>query len=139
ADDYRYFPEPDLVPIEPPGELVERLTNELPELPGARIRSLSDEIGFESALELVATGNERTARSLVEHGLDWPTAANVAMNQLAAVEPLAANGPALVEIIKRRDAITRDVLMASFANSATVILDPNIVLAETAMADTAEL
>ena len=34
ADDYRYFPEPDLVPIEPPAELVERLRSQLPELPG---------------------------------------------------------------------------------------------------------
>ena len=34
ADDYRYFPEPDLVPVEPPAELVERLRGELPELPG---------------------------------------------------------------------------------------------------------
>ena len=33
ADDYRYFPEPDLVPVEPPAELVERLRAELPELP----------------------------------------------------------------------------------------------------------
>jgi aspartyl-tRNA(Asn)/glutamyl-tRNA(Gln) amidotransferase subunit B len=30
ADDYRYFPEPDLVPLEPPRELVERLRAELP-------------------------------------------------------------------------------------------------------------
>jgi aspartyl-tRNA(Asn)/glutamyl-tRNA(Gln) amidotransferase subunit B len=35
ADDYRYFPEPDLVPIEPEPELVERLRGELPELPGS--------------------------------------------------------------------------------------------------------
>ena len=34
ADDYRYFPEPDLVPVEPPAELVERLRAEIPELPG---------------------------------------------------------------------------------------------------------
>src|SRR5881397_2026432 len=34
ADDYRYFPEPDLVPLEPPRDLVERLATELPELPG---------------------------------------------------------------------------------------------------------
>ena len=33
ADDYRYFPEPDLVPVEPPAELVERLRAELPESP----------------------------------------------------------------------------------------------------------
>src|SRR5256886_16813018 len=38
ADDYRYFPEPDLVPLEPEAETVERLKTELPELPGARIR-----------------------------------------------------------------------------------------------------
>ena len=30
-DDYRYFPEPDLVPVEPPAELVERLRAEVPE------------------------------------------------------------------------------------------------------------
>ena len=37
ADDYRYFPEPDLVPLAPPRELVDRLARELPELPAARI------------------------------------------------------------------------------------------------------
>ena len=33
ADDYRYFPEPDLVPVEPSAELVERLRAELTEQP----------------------------------------------------------------------------------------------------------
>src|SRR6476469_9230393 len=35
ADDYRYFPEPDLVPVDPPRDLVERLRGSFPELPGA--------------------------------------------------------------------------------------------------------
>mgnify|MGYP000005732963 CR=1 FL=1 len=35
SHDYRYFPEPDLVPVEPPPDLVERLRAELPELPAA--------------------------------------------------------------------------------------------------------
>ena len=34
AEDYRYFPEPDLVPVQPPAELVEALRAEIGELPG---------------------------------------------------------------------------------------------------------
>ncbi|MFB4316921.1 Asp-tRNA(Asn)/Glu-tRNA(Gln) amidotransferase subunit GatB [Actinomadura sp. 21ATH] len=36
AQDYRYFPEPDLVPMAPPREWVEELRATLPELPAAR-------------------------------------------------------------------------------------------------------
>jgi aspartyl-tRNA(Asn)/glutamyl-tRNA(Gln) amidotransferase subunit B len=36
AFDYRYFPEPDLVPFEPAAELVERIRATLPELPARR-------------------------------------------------------------------------------------------------------
>src|SRR2546428_9558792 len=43
ADDYRYFPEPDLVPLAPPRHLGERLRSEVPELPGARIRRFETE------------------------------------------------------------------------------------------------
>src|SRR5207302_9143772 len=110
--------------LEPAAQLVERVRADVPELPGDRIHALTADVGFDSALDLVTTGNERKARLLVEHGLDWPTAANVAMNQLAAVGPLAANGPALVEIIKIRDAITRDALIGSIANRRTAIISP---------------
>jgi aspartyl-tRNA(Asn)/glutamyl-tRNA(Gln) amidotransferase subunit B len=139
ADDYRYFPEPDLVPLEPERDLVERLRKELPDLPGERIRSLSNEIGFDSALELVATGNEATARGLVEHGLDWPKAASVAMNELAGREPLRENFPALVAIIQQRDRITREAYHASFASSVTTAINSDEILAQTVVADTAEL
>src|SRR6478672_1479383 len=46
ADDYRYFPEPDLVPVEPPPELVERLRGAIGELPAARVRRLDAKVGF---------------------------------------------------------------------------------------------
>jgi aspartyl-tRNA(Asn)/glutamyl-tRNA(Gln) amidotransferase subunit B len=43
AEDYRYFPEPDLVPLAPPAEWVEELRAALPELPTARRRRLQAE------------------------------------------------------------------------------------------------
>src|SRR5438093_6873627 len=43
ADDYRYFPEPDLVPLAPEAAVVERLRSEVPELPGGRIRRFETE------------------------------------------------------------------------------------------------
>ncbi|MCL2454745.1 MAG: Asp-tRNA(Asn)/Glu-tRNA(Gln) amidotransferase subunit GatB [Micrococcales bacterium] len=49
ADDYRYFPEPDLVPVEPSREWVEQIRASLPELPAARRRRLHDEWGYADA------------------------------------------------------------------------------------------
>ncbi len=46
ADDYRYFPEPDLVPVAPSREQVEELRAALPEAPVARRRRLKSEWGF---------------------------------------------------------------------------------------------
>jgi aspartyl-tRNA(Asn)/glutamyl-tRNA(Gln) amidotransferase subunit B len=46
AQDYRYFPEPDLVPVAPPAEWVEELRASLPELPIARRSRLQAEWGF---------------------------------------------------------------------------------------------
>ncbi|WP_336627194.1 MULTISPECIES: Asp-tRNA(Asn)/Glu-tRNA(Gln) amidotransferase subunit GatB [unclassified Microbacterium] len=46
ADDYRYFPEPDLLPVAPSAELVESLRAALPEPPAARRRRLKAEWGF---------------------------------------------------------------------------------------------
>ncbi len=46
AQDYRYFPEPDLVPLAPPREWVEELRATLPELPAARRRRVQGEWGL---------------------------------------------------------------------------------------------
>ena len=46
ADDYRYFPEPDLLPIEPKPELIEKLRAALPEAPAVRRRRLRESWGF---------------------------------------------------------------------------------------------
>ena len=46
ADDYRYFPEPDLLPIEPKPELIEELRAALPEAPAVRRNRLKQAWGF---------------------------------------------------------------------------------------------
>ena len=46
ADDYRYFPEPDLLPVEPSIELIEELRAALPEPPAERRRRLKADWGF---------------------------------------------------------------------------------------------
>ena len=49
ADDYRYFPEPDLLPVEPAPELIEKLRAALPEAPAVRRRRLREAWGFTEA------------------------------------------------------------------------------------------
>ena len=51
ADDYRYFPEPDLVPVAPSREDVERLRSTLPEPPAERRKRLQSAWGY-SDLEM---------------------------------------------------------------------------------------
>ncbi|MGB3204156.1 MAG: Asp-tRNA(Asn)/Glu-tRNA(Gln) amidotransferase subunit GatB [Crinalium sp.] len=46
SSDYRYFPEPDLVPIEIPVEQLEQWKSELPELPAAKRHRYETEIGL---------------------------------------------------------------------------------------------
>ena len=51
AEDYRYFPEPDLVPVAPTRETVEALRGTLPEPPGLRRKRLQSDWGY-SDLEM---------------------------------------------------------------------------------------
>ena len=46
ADDYRYFPEPDLLPVAPSAELIEELRAALPEAPSLRKKRLQESWGF---------------------------------------------------------------------------------------------
>src|SRR5205807_6325767 len=55
AEDYRYFPEPDLPPLELDPKWIDELRRSLPELPGARRRRLIELYGIpeEDAVQLV--------------------------------------------------------------------------------------
>jgi aspartyl-tRNA(Asn)/glutamyl-tRNA(Gln) amidotransferase subunit B len=61
AFDYRYFPEPDLVPLEPPRKWVEELRASLSELPAERRRRFARDYGLGAADIDVLTTSKRTA------------------------------------------------------------------------------
>jgi aspartyl-tRNA(Asn)/glutamyl-tRNA(Gln) amidotransferase subunit B len=57
--DYRYFPEPDLVPLAPTEEMLREARESLPELPGERAKRYADELGLpEEAASLLASDLE---------------------------------------------------------------------------------
>jgi len=134
ADDYRYFPEPDLVPVEPSAELVERLRRQLRERPADRIRRLAEELGFAAAAELVTTGNETKAEALAAEGVEWKTAAAVAMNR---GDFLLENAPALARIVEAN--VTREALDEAFAAAAAGPIEAADYLSQTALGDESEL
>jgi aspartyl-tRNA(Asn)/glutamyl-tRNA(Gln) amidotransferase subunit B len=57
AHDYRYFPEPDLLPLKLDPSLIKQIYCSLPELPGTKMRRFMDEYGLplDDALFLTAT------------------------------------------------------------------------------------
>jgi aspartyl-tRNA(Asn)/glutamyl-tRNA(Gln) amidotransferase subunit B len=59
AEDYRYFPEPDLVPLDPGDDWIARVDAELPVLPAARRTALADAAGVAPDAAAVAIAVER--------------------------------------------------------------------------------
>lgn len=128
AEDYRYFPEPDLVPIAPSREWVEELRATLPENPSVRKTRLQTEWGISDhdmasvlnagALDLViatiAEGVDQSAarkwwlgelaRIGKERGIDLPDL-NIRPKQIALVEKLISEG-------KLNDKLAREVIYA---------------------------
>jgi aspartyl-tRNA(Asn)/glutamyl-tRNA(Gln) amidotransferase subunit B len=138
AQDYRYFPEPDLVPLEPERELVERLHGELRELPSARIRRLEAEVGFALAEGLVTSGRDELYSRIP--GERAPVA-NVVMNELAALglDPAVVNAAELGKVIERRGEIPRAAFSEALAESASPGFSADRYLTEAAIADVSEL
>jgi aspartyl-tRNA(Asn)/glutamyl-tRNA(Gln) amidotransferase subunit B len=141
AEDYRYFPEPDLVPVQPPPGLVERLRREIPEPPGARVRRLEAGLDFETATGLVTSGRDRLYQAVVAAGADRRAAANVVMNQLAGagVDADAVDPDELAKLIEGRETIPRGTFAEAIAASGDPGFSAERYLAEAAVSDVSEL
>jgi aspartyl-tRNA(Asn)/glutamyl-tRNA(Gln) amidotransferase subunit B len=141
ADDYRYFPEPDLVPVEPPAELVAALRAELPESPAARIRRIEPSLDLDRATVLVTGGLDRLWEATVAAGADGVAAANVIANTIvgAGVDPGAVPAAELAKLVDARERIPR----AAFDEAVSKLAEPGFsadpYLAQEAVSDTDEL
>ena len=146
AQDYRYFPEPDLVPVAPPAGWVEQIRASLPELPAARRVRLQTEWGLTEAdmtaltnagaldlvAETVAAGASpadarkwwlgELARRANEAGTD--------LTALAITSAQVARVSALVQAGTLNDTLARQVLDAVLAGEG----DPDAVIAARGLA-----
>lgn len=134
ADDYRYFPEPDLLPVEPSLELIEELRAALPEAPAVRVRRLKGEWGF-TDLEFQDLANSSLVSEVIQTvaagaspqaARKWWTgeiarianAAGVDATTLVTPEQVAAL-VALVEDGTLTDRLARQVLEGVIAGEGT--------------------
>ena len=141
AEDYRYFPEPDLVPVAPEAALVARLRAELPEPPGARIRRLEGELDFATAFDLVTTGRDRLYEAVAAAGAEARAAANVIMNQLAraGVDPGVVVPSELAKLVEARDRIPRAAFDEAIAHTGDEGFSADPYLEQEQVSDTASL
>jgi aspartyl-tRNA(Asn)/glutamyl-tRNA(Gln) amidotransferase subunit B len=142
ADDYRYFPEPDLVPVEPSTEMIEAIRASLPEKPAERRKRLQGEWSF-SDLEfrdVVNSGLLDEIEETVAKGAKpqaarkWWTgeiarlanAEGKEVSELAITPADVAELATLVESGKINDRIGREVLQAVLegaGNPAKIVAD----------------
>jgi aspartyl-tRNA(Asn)/glutamyl-tRNA(Gln) amidotransferase subunit B len=141
ADDYRYFPEPDLVPVEPPTEFIEALRAELPESPAERIRRIEPAVGFDRAAVLVTGGNDKAWNESVTAGADPVEAANFIANDLvgAGVDPNALATPIVVKLVTARNRVPPAAFRQVMSRLGEPGFDPEPYLAQEAVSDTDEL
>jgi aspartyl-tRNA(Asn)/glutamyl-tRNA(Gln) amidotransferase subunit B len=86
AFDYRYFPEPDLSPLEPDAEWIEKIRADLPELPAARRRRFREEYGLEVRQATLLAGEWAPFfEETVSLGADAKAAANWIVGDLVGL------------------------------------------------------
>jgi aspartyl-tRNA(Asn)/glutamyl-tRNA(Gln) amidotransferase subunit B len=135
AEDYRYFPEPDLVPVAPAKEWVEQLRAELPEPPRERRARLQETWGFSDlemrdtvgagALELVAATIE--AGAAPQAARKWwlsemarrANEAGVELTELAVTPAEVAKVQSLVDEGRINDKLARQVFDGVLAGEGT--------------------
>jgi aspartyl-tRNA(Asn)/glutamyl-tRNA(Gln) amidotransferase subunit B len=118
AHDYRYFPEPDLVPLAREAALVERIRAELPELPAARIARFERDHGLSPQYATDLNSDARIAdyyEAVVAAGGDGKGTAAWVLNQPSAVDSVPAAGAASLLALIDQGTITATIGKQVFA------------------------
>jgi aspartyl-tRNA(Asn)/glutamyl-tRNA(Gln) amidotransferase subunit B len=87
SSDYRYFPEPDLPPLEVASEKIEKLKSSLPELPAQKRRRYEEEFGLSAYDARVLSDDRNVAEyfeAVVAKGVTAKAAANWVTQDIAA-------------------------------------------------------
>jgi aspartyl-tRNA(Asn)/glutamyl-tRNA(Gln) amidotransferase subunit B len=89
AHDYRYFPEPDLMPLAPTEEMLREAREALPELPAARIARYESELGLAGGVAATLAADPETAAyfeatASAAQGAEAKVVANWVTGELAA-------------------------------------------------------
>ena len=126
AMDYRYFPEPDLEPVAPSRELVDRLSQTIPELPWLSRKRIQDDWGFSDEVmrDLVNAGAVELITETVKHGasskearswwgnflLQKANEAGIGLDELAITPAQVAAVVAMVDEGKLSNKLARQVV-----------------------------
>ncbi|MFN8090144.1 MAG: Asp-tRNA(Asn)/Glu-tRNA(Gln) amidotransferase subunit GatB [Mycobacterium sp.] len=146
AEDYRYFPEPDLEPVAPSPERVEELRNTIPELPWLARKRIQDEWGISDEVmrDLVNAGAVDLVAATVKHGASSESArawwgnflvqkaneAGTELDALAITPEQVAKVVALVDEGKLSNKLARQVIEGVLAGEG----EPEQVMADRGLA-----
>ena len=144
AHDYRYFPEPDLVAVEPDAAMIDAQAAQLPEQPATRLRRLETAFGLSFYDAQVLNGSRAMValfEAIVEAGVDAKASANVLQNQFSAagVDPAAVDAAELAKVIEARETLPRETFTTALAHSGDANFAAAPYLEDAAVSDTAEL
>jgi len=155
SSDYRYFPDPDLVPVQVAKEWVEQLRQNLPEMPKSRRTRYQQEWGLPEYDALILTNSKEIAdffeQTMAEYG-EAKTVSNWVMGELMRLlnqeklefADLKITPSSLVKMLKMIDAgmISGKIAKTVFEEIFFTGKDPEVIVKEKGLvqiSDTAEL
>src|SRR5690606_4324914 len=123
AHDYRYFPDPDLVPVEVSDEWLEAIRGRIGELPAARRQRFIDQYALAPADAEILAGDRALAdfyERATAAGADAKRAGNLLINVVAQIankanRPIADAGITAEQVAEVAKLIDADKLAASAA------------------------